>query len=105
MSDAVQASGKRGPSQGAEGCGGAAKKLRIGAGSASIAAEVPEPAAAKEAARQQDAASVRLTVCRDGAVLLARVGLATEDGLGTNSLVHFCGAQVQVRPVIVCWTA
>ena len=106
--DAAQASGKRGTLQSAEACGGAAKKkLRTGTGSAAITADVPDSAAASEAARPQQlqAASVRLTVCRDGAVLLARVGLASEDGLGTDCLVHFCGAQVQVGSTDDRWTA
>ena len=96
--DAAQASSsKRSTSHGVTEVGGAAKKLRTGAASASVTAESPSSGGAPEAVQQQqDAASVRLTVCRDGAVLVARVALATEDGLGTDCLVHFCGAQVQV---------
>ena len=63
-------------------------------GAASVTATSPNHDAPEA---PQQPASVRLTVCRDGAVLLARVALATEDGLGTDCLVHFCGAQVQVR--------
>ncbi len=84
----MQANGKRTP-DGSEGCG-AAKKLRTDEGSAVVSHDSAAPEA------EQPPASVRLTVCRDGAVLLASVALATEDGLGTNCLVHFCGAQVQV---------
>ena len=91
--DIVQAKGKRTEPDGGEG-GGAAKKLRTDEGSASVTLEGHDSAPPE--VTQQSPASVRLTVCRDGAVLLARVALATEDGLGTDCLVHFCGAQVQV---------
>lgn len=41
---------------------------------------------------------VALRVCREGKVLTVQVPLSREDGLGTNCLVHWCGAQLQVRP-------
>jgi len=88
----VQAKGKRTEPDSGEGHS-AAKKLRADEGAAVVTAE-SHSGAQPEA--EQSPASVRLTVCRDGAVLLARVALATEDGLGTDCLVHFCGAQVQV---------
>ena len=89
----MQAEGKRTPPDGSEGRG-AAKKLRSDEGSAVVTAESHDSGASE--VTEQPPVSVRLTVCRDGALLLARVALATEDGLGTDCLVHFCGAQVQV---------
>ena len=38
-----------------------------------------------------------LSVCRDGAVLELAVRVGAEDGLGTPLLVHWAGAQLQVR--------
>ncbi len=40
---------------------------------------------------------VALRVCREGKVLTMQVPLSREDGLGTDCLVHWCGAQLQVR--------
>ena len=96
---AAQGNNKRPRRGGSEGRG-AAKKLRTAGGSAPVTAGSPGSAASEMG--QQPPASVRLTVCRDGAVLLARVALATEDGLGTDCLVHFCGAQVQASALLSC---
>ena len=93
----MQAGGKREQLESAEARDGA-KRLRTASGPAPAVAAARSCGEAVEAAQQaQLAPSVRLTVCRDGAVALATVALATEDGLGTDALVHFCGAQVQVR--------
>lgn len=43
-------------------------------------------------------AEVTLRVCRQGRVMPVTVRLAAEDGMGTSRLVHWCGAQIQVRP-------
>lgn len=40
---------------------------------------------------------VTLRVCREGRALSVDVRLARENGLGTARLVHWCGAQIQVR--------
>lgn len=37
-------------------------------------------------------------MCREGALQEVAVRLGLESGLGTTSLVHFCGAQFQVLP-------
>ena len=39
--------------------------------------------------------SLALTICREGAISVVRVRLGREDGLGTDCVVHFCGALVQ----------
>ncbi len=44
---------------------------------------------------------VALRVCRQGRVLAVTVRLAHEDGMGTPRLVHWCGAQIQVRAPLV----
>ena len=44
---------------------------------------------------------VALRVCRQGRVLAVTVRLAHEDGMGTSRLVHWCGAQIQVRAPLV----
>ena len=99
---AVQAGSKRDHQDDSDARGGA-KRLRTEAGAALLQGEEQPAGAAIESvkasqqAQQQQGSSVRLTICRDGAVLLATVTPATEDGLGTDILVHFCGAQVQAR--------
>jgi hypothetical protein len=47
--------------------------------------------------QQQDVQqpSVTLTLFRSGCVLDCQVGLGQEDSLGTDRLVHWCGAQLQ----------
>ncbi len=45
----------------------------------------------------QHAGGLLVTLCRDGVVLQVHVLPGREDGLGTRRLVHWCGAQVQVR--------
>jgi hypothetical protein len=58
------------------------------------AADAPPPAAAAAAGAP---AEVALRVCRDGRVLSVDVALSREDGTGTAHVVHWCGAQIQVR--------
>lgn len=57
---------------------------------------LPSAAAQHDAGGQEGA--MKLTICRDGEVSLVSVQPAHEDGMGTDRLVHWCGAQVQV-----CW--
>ena len=53
------------------------------------------------AAGSADAATdVQLKICRDGKVQKVVINLAEDHGLGTRRLVHWCGAQFQVRPCI-----
>lgn len=40
---------------------------------------------------------VQLKICRDGKVQKVAIQLAQDHGLGTRHLVHWCGAQFQVR--------
>ena len=54
------------------------------------------------AAGSADAATeVQLKICRDGKVQKVAIRLAQDHGLGTRRLVHWCGAQFQVRSVCV----
>ena len=46
------------------------------------------------------ATDVQLKICRDGKVQKVAINLAQDHGLGTRHLVHWCGAQFQVRPCI-----
>ncbi len=48
-----------------------------------------------EGVAEGGAPCVSLTVFRGGAVLEVKVALGAEDGMGTNRLVHWCGAQLQ----------
>ncbi|WIA19090.1 hypothetical protein OEZ85_003739 [Tetradesmus obliquus] len=45
--------------------------------------------------QQQQQPSVTLTLFRSGCVMDCQVGLGQEDSLGTDRLVHWCGAQLQ----------
>jgi hypothetical protein len=45
--------------------------------------------------QQQQQPSVTLTLFRSGCVMDCEVGLGQEDSLGTDRLVHWCGAQLQ----------
>ena len=59
---------------------------------------VPEPDLSGVAAGAADAsAEVQLKICRAGKVQRVSVRLAQDCGLGTQRLVHWCGAQFQVR--------
>ena len=50
------------------------------------------------AAGSADAATdVQLKICRDGKVQKVAINLAEDHGLGTRRLIHWCGAQFQVR--------
>lgn len=59
----------------------------------------PVPAAAADG---QEGVGLRVTICRDGHVSHVWVQPAQEDGMGTDRLVHWCGAQVQVGTVDAC---
>ncbi len=53
------------------------------------------------AAGSADAATeVQLKICRDGKVQKVAIQLAQDHGLGTRRLVHWCGAQFQVRLLV-----
>ena len=59
---------------------------------------VPEPDLSGVAAGGADAsAEVQLKICRAGRVQKVSVRLAQDCSLGTQRLVHWCGAQFQVR--------
>ena len=59
---------------------------------------VPEPDLSGVAAGGADAsAEMQLKICRAGRVQKVSVRLAQDCGLGTQRLVHWCGAQFQVR--------
>ena len=49
------------------------------------------------AGRADAATEVLLKICREGRVQKVAIQLAQDHGLGTRRLVHWCGAQFQVR--------
>ncbi|KAL4420764.1 hypothetical protein ABPG75_010420 [Micractinium tetrahymenae] len=57
--------------------------------------EAAAGAAASAAGAGEALAEVSLTIFREGVVQEVSVRLGREDGLGTNQLVHWCGAQLQ----------
>ena len=58
----------------------------------------PLPSSAEQAGEGGPEGGLKVTMCRDGEVSHVWVKPAHEDGMGTDRLVHWCGAQVQVCP-------